>query len=611
MPVLDPRLSDGFVSQEGGVNSDLAPVLLQPNQLAWLINMTVRGGLINTRPVWVKRDIDFTAFIDGGGTTKDFEEGYFQGGGTYNGDNGYSYLAASLSGRIFLININQGYQLAEQTISGDPSDPAQKKVYFLQAENWLIAQDTVNNPWLFNGNTPFRSNPDLSQIGVGGPMAYWMGRVWWASGNNYYGGDLVWSDAVKGRDSVIYATENTFLNEGGAFNAPGTGPITAMGGIANLDTTLGTGQLMIFTADHIYASNAPVDRTTWSNLQYPIQTVAMIDYGAVNADALVRVNGDLIFRSPDGIRSMKVARQDFVGRWANTPIGTEVSRVTDYDSQALLYAGSAVNFDNRMLMTVSPRHVQGSGVSHAGLVALDFNPISSMNQKTPPVWDGLWTGLNILKMLKIKVNGIERCFAFVLGPSNKVQLYELLTGGLFDYNGTANVPIQQVIETRGFSTQGGPWDLKRLRCGDLWFNQLAGNWTVTAKFANERSEQWRPWCAISDCAAAMDCTTTGCNTPLTVHQQGRSRYGLSDPPDDIDGANGGMCRDGYTFQVRLEMTGHFQVTRARFGWDAIADDTYGNLQHTTCSSAQNNSCQTGCTVEAYCGPSDFNYNIAS
>ena len=120
----------------------------------------------------------------------------------------------------------------------DTESPTADHVFFQQAENWLVVQDQQSPPYLYNGGSLRRATGE--EVPIGGPMAYGKGRLWVANGSEYYGGDLVYGDPAYGRDSVIRFTENTFLNEGGAF-AVSNGPITGLAFGANLDTSLGLG----------------------------------------------------------------------------------------------------------------------------------------------------------------------------------------------------------------------------------------------------------------------------------------------------------------------------------------------------------------------------------
>ena len=53
---LGKRVFDGFLTLEGGVDSGRAPVLLQPNQISWAINVSLRGGQPQTRPTFTKHE---------------------------------------------------------------------------------------------------------------------------------------------------------------------------------------------------------------------------------------------------------------------------------------------------------------------------------------------------------------------------------------------------------------------------------------------------------------------------------------------------------------------------------------------------------------------------
>lgn len=682
-------IADGYLSFEGGIDSGLAPILLSPNQLSFTINATQRGGFVGPRPGFKQCALDFSEVDQSA-----FEDHKFQGAGTYLSDGGIAYLAVSICGRIFTINLNagclveeitptNGYVLTAEifvspainanvvttltsttelvvgttyTIDGgnwqlvsidgltvtlknltypagyvvpamsilydggdavenlDENSCDQPKAWFQQAENWLVIQDNQSAAILWNGLTARRALPGQpnNEVPTGGPMAYGKGRLWVAYGSLYYGGDLVWSDETLGRDSVIKFTENTFLAEGGAFAVP-SGPITGLSFAANLDTSLGDGDLLVFTADNIFAFSAPIDRVTWSELQYPIQRFALLDYGSLNHDGIVRVNGDLFYRREDGFGSLIYARRDFMG-WGNAPIGREVSRLTDRDARSLLYAGSGVYFGNRFLGTVGPYNVQDHGVYHGGLVSLNLDLNSSLRGKSPPAWEGVWTGLRFLKILKIRVNSVERCYCFVLSTDNKIQLWELTTNARFDFDGEDDIPIPWTIETKGFSA-AQPAQLKRLSTADFWIGRLAGQLDCTVTYRNERSDQWMPWASFSACAEYRDCEEPECSppdilgAPRTFREQGRTRIGLPECPDQNDPFNGGLRRDGMTFQLKLAFVGHCQLPRMRVVFEPRPDGKVGDITGIECDTIPNDQCQIGCRSNEYCDEDPYEYQI--
>jgi hypothetical protein len=668
------RIVDGLLTAEGGVDSGFSPSLIQPNQLAWAVNTTVRGGFPKARPgIWVKN----LTFLDPDQLTNSgyynravesaFKTGYFQGCGSYINDQGEPYLFAAISGKIFQIDIGNNFLVTDRTpvggtftvntrgrvsnvatyvtaaphglspgmvvrltepvgalypegffgdfvvqtipsptsfttyspgidagpLLGPPftaywlqaNNPLATHVYFQQAENWLIVQDQQSAPYLYNGMVFRRAASD--EVPVGGPMAYGKGRLWVARGSEYYGGDLVYGDPLYGRNSVIRFTENTFLNEGGAF-AVSNGPITGLAFAANLDTSLGDGDLLVFTPTATYAFNAPVDRDVWKDLNYPIQRFALLNFGSFNHESIVPVNGDLFFRAQDGIRSLIYARRDFT-EWGNTPISRQVVRALAYDTEFYLSAASAVNFDNRMLMTIQPQKVNGRGIVHRGVVVMDFDLVSGMGRKLPPAWEGVWTGVDILQMLTVRIQKQDRCFIFGLNQGD-IGLYEVTKNGQFDFDGFDDSPIEWTIETRSL-TFAEPANKKRLVSAEQWYDQVMGSIESKVYFKANEGECWQPWAEFKDCAKYRNCEPGEISCPPAVincqevkyyQPPSRSRIALPQPPDKCDVQTGGFTRDGYEFQLRYVNTGRFRLKRVAMVAQRLQEDIYGDLSRVAC-----------------------------
>lgn len=608
MAFKDPdTLQDGYLSFEGGSDSGFAASLLQLNELSWAVNATTRGGFITPRPGIRKRVLNFTSEE----VRTNFISGRFQGAGTYmafDSDSGITttYLATSVGGRIFLTNLNSNLLTKDISIPGDVNQSDIRHAWIQQAENWLIVQNRSDAPFLYNGAVSRRANPE-NEVPLGGPMAYGKGRLWVARDNLYFGGDLVNTTT----DAVIQFTENDYQNEGGAF-AVANGPITGMAFAANLDTSLGDGDLLVFTSSSAYAFDAPVDRTTWKNLQYPIQRFALLKYGSMNHEGIATVNGDLFFRAQDGVRSLKYARRDFE-EWGNTPISRQANRGLQYDTEGRLTECSTVTFDNRMLMTIQPQKDTGHGTWHRGLVALDFYLVSGMGRKLNPSWEGVWTGLKILRIITAQVNGVARCFIYALNDEDEIELWELTKNQRFDYDGTDDVRIQWSIETRSFAFKT-PLGIKRLLSGDLWLDQLAGELGITARFRADLAECWTQWATYTDCAAYRDCAEVEppeCQTPINFRGQVRSRFGFGQPPDVEDPLSGnGFTRSGYDFQVRLDVTGFVRLKRLRLLAHEEDEDLFADLSKTGCVENSSVDCSSeACPTTACCDLDDFAYLI--
>lgn len=401
----------------------------------------------------------------------------------------------------------------------------------------------------------------IPELPAGRMGDYGMGRNWLCllDGISYIASDIVGgssgSPAYNYRDAVLKVTENTYLAGGGSFRVPGAGQqIAAMKFSAILDTSLGQGNLQIFTNENAFSNNTPTDRTTWQNLTNPIQTESLIGSGAAGQNCVVRINGDLIFRSPNpnGIRSMLLARLDF-NRWGNTPNSHEVERIIQSENVAGLPFCSSIQFDNRLLMTAN--HFQSNqGVYGQGIIALNFDPNSSLAGKEPSVYDGLWTGLNTLQLLTGNFNGQPRAFALCLNAAispNAIQIFEILKTGSSHYD-NGITPIQWVLECPILfkDVKGkGYFDLIKLLDGEIYVSDLIGKCDFKIEYRPDFSNCWYEWYSWSVCA------DSGSTVP-----QYRSRMGFGEPSNkDCQSGTNIPARIGRWFQLRITITGHCVV----------------------------------------------------
>ena len=150
------ELVDSLFSFEAGINSGVAPLLLQRNQLASAMNTTVRGSFATHRPTYFKITLDEAgqALLNSA-----LSQGPFQASGFYNPDVGDEYLVILVSGRLFTITpADTTATVAEITIGGDPQNASVFQGWMWQAEKWMIINDGVGNPVFWDGATATRSN---------------------------------------------------------------------------------------------------------------------------------------------------------------------------------------------------------------------------------------------------------------------------------------------------------------------------------------------------------------------------------------------------------------------------------------------------------------------
>lgn len=421
--------------------------------------------------------------------------------------------------------------------------------------------DTISQP------KEILSVPELPAGRMG---AYGLGQNWMSLTD---GLSFIVSDPVGGasgtpannyRDAVLKYTELTF--RGGAFRVPSSGTIiTSMTFTSVLDTSLGQGSLIVGTDSGMYSCIAPVDFTSLPNINGPILTASLIGQGPLGQNSTVLVNSDILFRINPGLASLILARREFT-TWGNTPISHEMEVIFDQDDRTLLQYSSAMVFNNRHLVTARPQ-VGPQGVFHSGLVTMNLDPVSSLRGKANPVYDGAWSGLNVLQLVQGKINGAQRSFAFSYNVTDqKIELYELLADGIESAdNGTTAIPM--VIETSVlFNQDVKPVnELVRLVNGELFLKDIIGTVHIKVSYKPDFYPCFVTWREWDVCQKETD----------SESKPGyRTRIGIGEPPDvPCEEGNNRPLNVGHFFQFRIELTGSvtFMALRVQAAQEPISD----------------------------------------
>ena len=505
-----------------------------------------------------------------------FESKRFQGAYNYHhGSN--QFLVTSIGGHIYKIETKTGMVQDVTPTKGvnaldeviyDPNASDIEVAYFQQAEQYLIVQDGSSAPIIFDGAGSRRSDTSSNEVPTGTVMAYGNGRLWVAKGREFAAGDI-----VGGPTSVIKFTENTYIAEGGAFSVPlDTGDITAMKFMNQPDSSLGQGELLVHTANAVFAVNVPTSRDSWKNLQYPTVRIVAINYGAVSDRSCALVNGDILNRAPDGILSYISSRREWQ-EYGQIPISREIGTVLrDEKDHEILHTTSAVLFDNRLITTVTPQK-SSQGTTFLGLAPLDFDTVGGTGQKMPPAWEGLWTGLNFLQILTANIDGEERCFVFHQNSSCNIQLWELTRNGVKD---AGNTRIECYVETPSYNFQN-PLELKQLEYGEMWADDLQGEVDFTVRYKPNQYPAWVDWNSWTECAKTESCNPVAgsCLTLKNYKPQYRSRMRMPQPEDTCETTNGAPMRNGYEFSSRIEWVGHARVKAFRLHTYPVVEEPYG------------------------------------
>ncbi len=579
------RVIDGQLDWSGGVNSaklktiasDSFPTGLARNQLAWLVNGTVRGGGILQRTGWQPRIRNAPW------------NGLFQGAFMYQPRFADPYIVLLIGGRVYRARVDTDNSVEDMSAFGVgltmPSTEPQ--AYFAQALEFLILQagDETTNPlfWSDFGTghplTQFRrsagfigpGNPG-NEIPAAGPMDYHMNRLWYAfGGRGYAAGDIVVNKASGSigfgfRDSVLKVTENPVAKGGDAFLLPAeAGNIRAVKHCSALDTALGQSPLFVLTRRSIFTCEAPITRVDWTAADFdhfPLQRVALAKGGTYAERSVVPVNNDLFFNGPPNgdIRSIRMSiRNDL--EWGSVPLSRNENRALVFNDRSMLRFASGMEFDNRLWQTVLPENTP-AGVGFNGIVPLDFDVISTLEERVSPAWEGIYDSSSpkILQVVEGDFGGRQRAFAVVWSVKDQqIQIWEMTLDDRFQ-NGENRVTWE--IEFPAY-TAGNPFQLKELETMELWIDKMLGTVEFEAFWRPDQHPCWYYWhawkdCAAKDCREEMNATCTYPGQPFC--EQFRATKTLPKPSVFCQtGGNHRPAHMGYQFQVRLVIKGWCRI----------------------------------------------------
>ena len=533
-------LADGFITLEGGMDSGVAPEKLDDNKMAFSVNTTSRGTYVKTRPAFDKIVLTFDT-----GVQDIFENGRWQGGSSYVSPYGVNYIIGTVDGRPTQISISNRSGTVSQDSGLSDNNPNQPMAWGVQAGDYFIIQDMEATPIIYNGASWRRAESD--EVPTGGPMAFGFGRLWVCNGREAVAGDI-----EGGGTEVVDFTEAALY--GDTFTVPSSlGSITGAIFMAQQDTSTGQGQLLLGCENGMFTIDPTVTRSEWSTTT-DITNVALAEAGCSSHYGMSIANGDVLFPSPDGIRSYRDAVAEFTSYVGRVPLSNEVSKILDYDNQTLKQFISSAFFDNRFLITTN-QIPDEYGAYHKGIIALDYSSQSNLTKRATPDYDGLWTGLNPVQIIKARFDGYERCFV-ISKRDGKNELWELTRNEPFD---RSNCRIESFIETRGFDFNK-PVNRKSLERCDIWVADVQGETDFTVEYRTDSSPTWLEWGTFTVCGADETCTINDCTAPLNQRKLWKVQT-LGNPTDAVDEVRDEIARQGFSFQLRISWTGQATIKK--------------------------------------------------
>ena len=184
---------------------------------------------------------------------------------------------------------------------------------------------------------------------------------------------------------------------------------------------------------------------------------------------------------------------------------------------------------------------------------MNFDTISNLRTKLPPVYDGVWTGINAFQVITGQVNGSQRAFAFTFNvDTNQIELWEFLPEDTSETQDNSTIPIGWSFETPvAFNKDVKPLtELIRLRDGEIYIKDIVGKVDIEVQYRPDFYPCWTTWRKFSVCADK--------NKDLVANSQPgyRTRIGLGEPDQEpCEQGNNRPLRTGYFFQFRVVING--------------------------------------------------------
>jgi hypothetical protein len=409
-----------------GINSVRNPWALPEDQLKWGVNVSIRGGIAQTRPGFnmrlslpagnfqggilfsANKQYESSQTITVGNTTTVSSATIYNYDGSSSTAEELSYIVFAVSGKVYFApfpltqpkswqsfqldnisldsNVDQcvfalGTKSATLSVGGDVSiNPAHRIV---------IIQDGINSPAFWDGSDSVGGQS--SNIPVGTWMSFSGERLWIASKNIVLASDL--GDPLSWTERVTGIGRGDF-----SFPRPITGMISYVG--QNTDT-----RLVVFTDRATYSlASGILDRTQWPSTQN-FQNTLFPTVGCVAGKSIAFQAGQMWWYSQGGLVAADVAAASY--------LSSQVLYKDVEMARAKLYMApdpskiTATAFENYLLYSIPYLEPVNSAT-----MVLDYAAASEWSQQKVPAWCGVWTGIRPIEWTTGFVDSQPRCFAF-------------------------------------------------------------------------------------------------------------------------------------------------------------------------------------------------------
>lgn len=482
-----------------GVNSVRNPWLLPENQFKWGVNVTVRGGIAQTRPGYAMRLSLPPGNFQGGvlyASNKQFEAAQrgvvdgklkttpakiFSPEGKGVVANELSYMVFAVNGRIYYspFPLTQPKDWADYRLDGIEMDPDVDQFVFTlatrsasissggdstitPAHRIVMIQDGISAPSYWDGSN--LTGVQSSNIPVGKWMAFSANRLWIADKNIVLASDL--GDPTSWFERTEGAGRGDF-----SFSRPITGLVSYVG--QNTDT-----RLIVFTDRSTFSlASGVLDRALWADTPN-FQNTLYPTVGCIAGKSIAFQAGQMWWYSQGGLVAADVAAASYLSSQVLFK-DIEMARAKRY------FAGNqtsicATSFENYLLYSVP--YLESINTS---TMVLDYASASEWGQTRNPAWCGVWEGTRPIEWTTGAVEGQQRCFHFSVdyAPTSDGSYNHLWEAFMpqkvdtyfdIDPNGVTSTFYNRIYCQVETALLGDGMDLKQFVYGEIEAQEIGG-----------------------------------------------------------------------------------------------------------------------------------------
>jgi hypothetical protein len=491
-----------------GVNSVRHPWSLPQDQFKWGVNVTVRGGIVQTRPGQAMRlslpqgnfqgGILFSAnrtaqlastITSPSGVTITNPATIYDYNGNQVTDSELYYMVFVVDGKVYFapfpltqpaswsefqlqnvslsptvsnVNLVIATQQATLNTSGD--------VTITPSHRLVIIQDGISPAVYWDGTDTLGSTSP--NIPLGTQMAFSGSRLWVANGNIVMASDLA--------DPLTWTERKTGQSRGDfTFPRKVTAMVDYVG--QNNDT-----RLIVFTDRATYSlASGVLDRNTWAST-VNFQNTVYPTVGCVAPRSIAFQSGLLWWYSQGGLVSGDVATAAYLSSQVLYK-DVEMARVKRFMPENLSGIAAA-SFENYLLYSVPYLESLNSAT-----MVLDYAPASEWNQPRNPAWCGVWNGTRPVQWTQGVINNQPRVFHFSIdyGATSDGSYNHLWESFMpdrvdsylsFDKDNVATTLYNRIYCQMETALLGDQMDLKQFVYADLDVSQIGGTVDVQISY---------------------------------------------------------------------------------------------------------------------------------